>query len=323
MAMRAAAVKTLVAAAVISAAAMSAAVVTLAAATSEAVAISEAEISAGAATSAAVAATSDQRSDRPMTLPARWLWLPCLAACWLLNPPAVRAGSRGVVDGAGLFTQRGFVEEMTRRIDDIQRRYGVDVLIETVATTPADRATEFKQLGQVGFFDLWAEERAFSANVDGVYILICAAPRHVEVYVHGDSAEKAFDKHSSEQLRKTLAHRIANHPYDAVRDALAFVQERLDRTERDAKRGGWSWVVAVMLAIVGVWLVVVVVRRFQGGKTVAPPSVVTSGALAGQSVYQAIVKSPLESPAPSSDAATLPYPTESPREPSPERTVHG
>jgi uncharacterized membrane protein YgcG len=242
-----------------------------------------------------------------MTLSVRWLCLVSLAAGWLLTPPAAQAGSRGIVDGAGLFSKRGSVEEMDRRIEDIHSRHGVGVLIETVATTPADRADELKQLGQVGFFDLWAEERALSADVDGVYVLICTDPRHVEVYVRGDTAEKAFDKHTREQLRRLLAQRIANPKSDVLRDSLTFVQDRLERSEREAKRGGWAWVVAVMLAIVGVWLVVVVVRRLQGGKAVTPPTVVTSGALAGESIYQAIVKSPPESPPPIADAATLPY----------------
>jgi uncharacterized membrane protein YgcG len=280
-------------------------------------------ISEAAAISAVAAATSDQTSDTFMTLFVRWLCLACFAAGWLLNPPAAEAGSRGIVDGADLFANSVSVEEMNRRVDDIHRRYGVDVLVETVATTPADRAAERKQLGQVGFFDLWAEERALAADVEGVYILICTNPRHVEVYIRGDIAGKALDNRAREQLRKMLAHGIAKPKYDVCLDGLTFVQDRLERSERDAQRGGWAWVVAVMLAIVGVWLVVVVVRRFQGGKTVTPPSVVTSGALAGESIYQAMVKSPPESPAPTGDAATLPYPAEVREQPRPEGTVHG
>jgi hypothetical protein len=264
-----------------------------------------------------------------MTLANRWLWLPCLAVVWLLHPTAAQAGSRGVRDGAGLFATGSVIEEVDRQIEDIHQQFGVEVLVETVAATPAERAVELKQLKADKFFPLWAEERALAARVDGVYVLVCAAPRHVEVYL-SDSADKTFDKRVRAGIRKALEHALPRQGPEGLREAVAIIRERLERQERDAKSGGWAWVLWLVLAIVGAWLLVPVVRGLRGGKTVTPPSVVSSSALAGQSIYQALTRpaSPVADEAnhvsqPEADVQTQPYPAPAPAEPHTEGTVHG
>lgn len=260
-----------------------------------------------------------------MTLSTRCSWLYLLAAVWLVYPPAAEAGSRGVRDGAGLFTKADVVQEVERQIENVRARFGVDVLVETVAAPPAERAAELKQLKADKFFPLWAEERALAAGVDGVYVLICTAPRHVEVWV-SESADKTLDKHTRVGVRKTLEHKLPRQGSEALREALTLVEDRLDRVDRDSKSGGWAWVVWLALAIVGAWLLVLFVRRFRSGKTVTPPEVVSTSALAGQSIYHAITEHARPTgdetqpvPVPHAEAPTLPYPPPAQSE----GTVHG
>lgn len=256
-----------------------------------------------------------------MTLINRWAWLPLLAAVWHLSPGNAHGSVIGVRDFVGLFGKPDVLEDIDRQIGHLHRRYGLDFFIETFAAVPADREQELKQLKASKFFPLWAEERALAAGiVDGIYILICTAPRHVEVYVSG-SAQNVFDSRTRDRLRKTLERKLASKPNEGLQETLDLVSERLARSESEAKTGGWAWAVWGMGGIVGVWLLVAVVRRFRSGRTVPPPHVVSAGALSGESVYRAIADKPAASPEVSPQAATLPYPA--PAAPHSEGTVHG
>jgi hypothetical protein len=259
-----------------------------------------------------------------MTIRARWLGALCLAAVGFASPTVVQAGSRGVKDGANLLTTKDDdIAKINAQIEDVYRRYHADLLIETFSATPADRAADLKHLGERKFFPIWAEERALAADVRGIYILVCSAPRHVEIYVD-EHLQETFDRRTRDKLRKTLERKLHSKPHDALSEAVALVHERLADKEDAAKRGGWLWIVWLILGILGVWLGIALARRFQGGKAVAPPSAVSTTALAGQSIYQAMSG---ETPAPEvtvrDDAPTLEYPGSEPKESSTEGTVHG
>jgi len=193
---------------------------------------------------------------------------------------------------------------------------------------PGDRDAEIKHLGRSKFFTLWAEERALSAGVDGVYVLICTAPRHVEVHVT-DRFQQVFDKGIQAKLHRIFAGKNDRNIPQAVNEAIAVMQDQLEVEARrreaarsDARSSGWAWAVWAMLGILGVWLLLALIRRFSNGKTVAPPNVVSSGALAGQSMYQAMVRPPSSprengptAPVNQPAVATLPYPAPAPAEP--------
>jgi hypothetical protein len=254
-----------------------------------------------------------------MSIHARRNWLLGLALAGLLQPSASAAGTRGVQDGGGLFPKPDVVADINRQIEEIYQRYGLELCIETYAAVPANRAAELKQLGESKFFRMWAEERALVAGADGLYILVSNSPRHVEVVAETD-AQSAFDKRARDKVRKALVHKLDRNRAEALQDAVAAVRDHLESKAQAAKRGGWLWLVWVMLAILGLWLAVALVRRFRGEKTVAPPTAISSSALAGQSIYHSVVHK-TSAPAPAS-AETLPYPPPS-EEPKPEGTVHG
>lgn len=258
-----------------------------------------------------------------MTIRARWIGLTCLLAVGFASPAVAQAGARGVKDGGGFFAKKDVVEDTNARIEEIHRRYNVDLLIETFSATPADRAADYKHLTANKFFPIWAEERALAADVNGVYILICNAPRHVEVYI-SDSFQDTFDKRTRDKLRKTLERNLKSKPHEGLQEMVALAGERLASKDEAAKRGGWLWVVWLILSILGAWLLIALIRRFQGGKAVAPPSAVSTSALAGQSIYQAMggEVSPSEKTV-RNDEPTLDYPGRAPKESPSEGTVHG
>src|SRR5215471_1755851 len=254
-----------------------------------------------------------------MSIQTRRYWLLGLVLAGLLQPSAAGAGTRGIQDGGGLFTKPDVVADINRQIEEIHTRYGLDLCIESYAAVPANRAPELKHLGESKFFPMWAEERALASGADGLYILVCNSPRHLEV-VAGTDALGAFDKRPRDKVRKALVHKLDRNRNEALQDAVTAVRDHLASKEEAAKRGGWLWLVWVMLAILGLWLGVALVRRFRGEKTVGPPSAISSAALAGQSIYQSVIhKTPAPAPA---SAETLPYPPP-PAEPKPEGTVHG
>jgi hypothetical protein len=250
-----------------------------------------------------------------MTNHARRDWI--LGLFVMLLPTTALAGERGVYDHAGMFGKANVVADINRQIDEIHARYGVDIYIDTFAEVPAGRFPELKQLGGGKFFPMWAEELALTSGADGLYIVICNSPRYIEVLA-GPNAHAVFDKRACEKMRKTLSRHLDRKPEEALQETVAGVRDHLASKEEAAKRGGWLWIVWVMLAVLAAWMTVSFIRRFRGEKTLTPPTAISSSALAGQSIYQSVVhKTPEPAPA---DATTLPYP---PPEPKPEGTVHG
>jgi len=154
------------------------------------------------------------------------------------------------------------------------------LLIETVSAVPADRRGQLKNRNQ--FFARWAQERAEAAGVNGVYVLICADPHHVQVFVSPEARE-ALPNKDRERLRKALAIKLGRKPYDdALLDTVAFVRDRLDPIHAAEARSNWWWVLWLILGIVGVWLVVGLVRSLLGsGATQTPGAGPGGGLLAG------------------------------------------
>src|SRR5579871_1932118 len=104
----------------------------------------------------------------------RWTCIPTLLLFGLLGSSALAAIVAEVRDEAGFFSADA-VRRANEVIDDIHRDFKKDLLIETFKTVPADKAEEFKKLDKAGhakFYNDWALQRARTAKVNGVYVLI-------------------------------------------------------------------------------------------------------------------------------------------------------
>jgi uncharacterized membrane protein YgcG len=174
-----------------------------------------------------------------------------------------KAAAVRVLDDARFFKPAA-IRQADEQIADIHTRYQKDVFVETVATPPADRAPELKTLGRERFFAAWAEERMLASRVDGVYILICKDPSHVEVIISQDAGEP-FNDRFRESLRRTLVRRFDRRQYDkGLLEGVALVREQLDQALAEPRRSNWLGIVWVIIGILGLWGVVVLLRRMMG-----------------------------------------------------------
>lgn len=170
------------------------------------------------------------------------------------------ASSSAVRDEAGYFRPET-AREATERIEDIRRRSGKGLVVETVAAVPAAREKELNSQGRKEFFVLWAEERAAAAGVEGIYVLICRKPDYIQVYVDPDTREQVSSR-DAENLRKLLVQRFNHKHYDeGLLDGVALVREQLDPRRRASGRPDWLWMGGAVLGILALWLVLGAVRR--------------------------------------------------------------
>lgn len=188
--------------------------------------------------------------------------------------PPVQAASYGLrVNSLGL--KPDALQPIEQQIAAIHSRFHKDLLIEAVEAVPPEREKELKALKQQRFFALWAEERALAAGVDGIYVLVCNAPRHIQVYVSPDSRE-VFGTRMQDRLRKSLDRKFTRRDYyGGLLEAVTMVREQLEDSLGEPKRSDWVWIVWVILGILGLWVVIAFVRRFVGPRGVGevPPSV--------------------------------------------------
>src|SRR5437588_448345 len=123
-----------------------------------------------------------------MTLSPRWAWVPAVAAGWLAVAGAAVAATPGVNDNAGFFKPET-VQKADAILRDIKKRDQKEVVIETFASVPAGKEDQVKDRAErERFFDEWAKRNARTAQVNGIYILICRKPGHVEVEVNNDTS---------------------------------------------------------------------------------------------------------------------------------------
>src|SRR5262249_35718562 len=132
-------------------------------------------------------------------------WMAALAVSFL-STRVVRAQ---VEDTAGLFKPET-VQEANARIERIHKQAGKQVAVFTVKEIPEERKKGRNVEGAFAdaeerrkMFDEWARERMRERRIEGVHILICQNPRHIEITVSEDT-EPLFGKWYRDHLRKRL-----------------------------------------------------------------------------------------------------------------------
>jgi hypothetical protein len=121
---------------------------------------------------------------------------------------------RKVNDEAGLFSEDA-IKAANEAIAKIKSAYHKDLLIET-REKGKDDPQEFRQ---------WAEERAKSQRVEGVYILIAKQPKHFEIMVGKQTLKSgAFTLADERNVQKILKETLGKKPDDALRLVIEHVQ---------------------------------------------------------------------------------------------------
>src|SRR5439155_25309842 len=146
-----------------------------------------------------------------MSLIMRWSLAPAVLVGWLMATASASAAlTPEIRDGAEFFTPES-VKKADAEIKDIKRNFKKDLLIETYNTVAADKAEEVKKMDRKArnrFFQDWARNRAKAVEVNGIYVLICKDPGHIQVEVGNETQRKAFTVNDRDKLRNILLTRL-------------------------------------------------------------------------------------------------------------------
>src|SRR5262249_36684303 len=96
------------------------------------------------------------------------------------------------------------VQNADKIIREIHDKYGKDLIIETVSTIPEsdrERVGKMSSKDRERYFEEWVQRLAREQHVNGIYLLICRHPGHVEVGVGHETEKRDFLPSNKEQLK--------------------------------------------------------------------------------------------------------------------------
>jgi len=136
-----------------------------------------------------------------------------------------------VQDGAGFFKPET-IAKANDLLAEIGKKHDKDLLVETYPTVPADKVEAVKAMdkeARAKFFQEWANSRARRRRVNGVYVLICKEPGHIQVEVGHETQKTAFTTKDRDRLRDLLIDAFQKKEHDrGLIDAVQFVEKTLD-----------------------------------------------------------------------------------------------
>jgi len=132
-----------------------------------------------------------------------------------------------VRDEGGFFSA-DTVRKALAGIAEMRQRYGKDLVVETFKEIPAERKKDYKAEDRNRFFEAWAKERAKTLGVNGVYVLVCREPAHLQVMVGDETRKKAFTMEDRNRLAEVLLKSFRVRKYDeGLVEAVKLVETRL------------------------------------------------------------------------------------------------
>jgi uncharacterized membrane protein YgcG len=156
-------------------------------------------------------------------------WLSCLVAgaFWLLAAGPLWAVAPEIKDEGHFFSEAA-VKKANQQIHDIARDFQRDLLIETYASAPKEQADKLKTPEErKKFFHNWALERIQATAVNGVYVLACKEPPHVQVEIT-TGADAVFDRSARDKLVQAILTEFRAHRFDAgLEAAVNLVRQQL------------------------------------------------------------------------------------------------
>ena len=139
-----------------------------------------------------------------------------------LSAAAVRAEVR---DDAHMFGRQA-VDDADAVLGQVQKQYGKQLVVETMASVPADeRAAALAD--KAAYFDALMAAHAKGRRANGVYVLICLDPKYVQVGAGVQTRERGiFTAADVNALRRGLQRDLRAQRYDAA--LLGAVQTVID-----------------------------------------------------------------------------------------------
>lgn len=175
---------------------------------------------------------------KPTSLVFSWLLAPL--ALLLLTASGANAAANGIRDDAKFFSPDA-VSKAEQVIHQIDQKHQRDVLIETLPSVPADQKQQLDQLGKDTFFKRWADSRAASQGVSGIYILITREPSHLEVAVGNRTQQRLFTRSDRDAVRDQLLTAFREKQFDqGLLQAVRTIQQRMDANVPVSSSGSGS-----------------------------------------------------------------------------------
>ncbi len=161
-----------------------------------------------------------------------WLLAAC---CWI--PASVRAADGEVRDPASLFSASA-VKQAEETIRNIRKEFRKDLLVETFAGVPDGKTADYTR-NREEFFTSLVNERAKSARVDGIYVLVMKEPPphrfRIQVGVGQATRQQAFLSADRDGLVRVFQSSFRDDKFDeGLLAAVGFVE----RTLRSNLQGG-------------------------------------------------------------------------------------
>jgi uncharacterized membrane protein YgcG len=152
-----------------------------------------------------------------------------LALSLLFLAPMASAGIYQVWDEAHFFKPETLVQ-VDQILADIHEKFHKDLMIETFASIPDDFKAKFQQDGKEQFFRNWTTSEGATLRLNGLIILICGDPRHVQIELGLATRQKAFTESDRDELLKLITTAFKAKEFDkGIVDAAEFVRDRMEK----------------------------------------------------------------------------------------------
>lgn len=165
------------------------------------------------------------------------LWSVSIACLMVLLASGAALAASGVRDQAHYFSDSA-ISQAEQIIRQINHRHNKDVLIETLPSVPEELRSELEVKGKQKFFEDWADQRALQQGANGVYVLICKEPPHLQAAVGSNTAQHLFTTEDRNRLAHGMVDRFKNKEYDkGLIDGVQFIEKQMDAHQPNANGG--------------------------------------------------------------------------------------
>jgi uncharacterized membrane protein YeaQ/YmgE (transglycosylase-associated protein family) len=167
-----------------------------------------------------------------------------LALLFVLPAGSLRADA-GVKDD-GKFFKTDTVDKANADLKQAHTDFGKELVIETFPAVPEYLKSEYEAAKDDAakrseFFSTWLGNRAHSLEVNGVYVLICKDPAHLEVKAGAKTKARAFTQANQDKLRDILVESFKTQSYDeGLEKGVAYFRSALKDNMGGVKHTGAS-----------------------------------------------------------------------------------
>jgi hypothetical protein len=145
----------------------------------------------------------------------------------VIVPP--RPAEAVIKDKAELFSETA-IKKAVEEIRSIQKKTEREVVVETFPQVPAsdrERVKEMNRDERERYFRSWAQERMRSQAINGVLVLICKEPRHLQIQYSGRLRD-VFSEADTKKMVDQLVSKFKDKKYDeGLQELLQTIRDKL------------------------------------------------------------------------------------------------